>query len=203
MKKAFFKAKNTNKGAALMIDTNVNSKDSSRIDTYFKIVRQVSWDEKNKTGTFKDNMEKPGQFANISLSVDEMSSIIYAIDSKTKFSAYHAYNDKATSLLLFKTEHTDKDGVVSDYFILTINQNPKDKDSAISISLSMGEMQTIKIMAEEVIKNSLYAANTSNVGSDSKGTGQQTQQPAQQAKAPAPVPQPVAASVGEEDDLPF
>ena len=203
IKKAFFKANAKNTGAALIIDTNVNSKDSTRIDTYLKIVRQVSWDDKNKTGTFKDNMEKPGQFANISLSVDEMSSIIYAIDSKTKFSAYHAYNDKATTLNLIKKEYTDKDGVTSDYFILNINQDPKNKDAAISISLSMGEMQTIRVIAEEVVRNSLYAGSQ-KANSDSSGTGEQTRQ-STTAKAPAPVPAAAAVTVGteEDDDLPF
>lgn len=203
MKKAFFKANAKNTGAALIIDTNINlAKDKKRIDTYLKIVRQVSWDEKNKTGTFKDNMEKPGQFANISLSVDELASIIYAIDSKTKFSAYHAYNEKATTLNLIKTEYTDKNGVSNDYFVLNINQDPKNKDSAISISLSMGEIQTLKILAQEVVRNSLYLE--SMIGSDSKGTGDYNQQAStKNTKAPEPEPVAVTVSSTDEEDLPF
>ena len=65
---------------------------------YIRAVRQFSWDDKKKTGSFSQNSKNPEASISIKLNEVEIGGLIHAIEKYTEFSAYHSYEDNKTSI---------------------------------------------------------------------------------------------------------
>jgi hypothetical protein len=65
---------------------------------YIRAVRQFSWDDKKKTGSFSQNSKNPEASISIKLNEVEIGGLIHAIEKYTEFKAYHSYQDNKTQI---------------------------------------------------------------------------------------------------------
>ena len=63
---------------------------------YVRAVRQYSWDQSKRTGSFAKNAKNPETSVSIKLNEVEIGGLINAIENYTEFSAYHSFEDNKT-----------------------------------------------------------------------------------------------------------
>ena len=92
---SFYKPNSKNTGTACSF--SVNPKDGS---IWSSLIKQSSWNEKTKTGSFIDNKDNPQKSAKIKYSITEVSGLLEALDKNTEFSAYHSSEQQITKIKL-------------------------------------------------------------------------------------------------------
>jgi hypothetical protein len=65
---------------------------------YVRAVRQYSWDQSKRTGSFAKNAKNPETSVSIKLNETEIGGLINAIENYTEFSAYHSFEDNKTQI---------------------------------------------------------------------------------------------------------
>jgi hypothetical protein len=79
---SFYKPNSKNTGTACSF--SVNSKDAS---IWSSLIKQSSWNENTKTGSFSDNRDNPQKSAKIKFSITEAAGLLEALDKNIEFSA--------------------------------------------------------------------------------------------------------------------
>lgn len=127
----FYKANKSVKGAAASL--SFNSKDAG---IYIELIRQVSWDDSKRTGTFKG-----GDKCNLKLSMSEAGGILRAIEQKEEFpSAYHSFPGGSTQISFKPYE---KDGSFSG-FGLSVLRKKDGSESRFLLGFSPSESIVIR-----------------------------------------------------------
>ena len=92
---SFYKPNSKNSGTACSF--SVNSKDNS---VWGSLIKQSSWNESKKIGSFSENQNNPNKSVKIKFSLTEAAGILDAIERNTEFSAYHNSEKQITKIKL-------------------------------------------------------------------------------------------------------
>jgi hypothetical protein len=92
---SFYKPNIKNTGTACSF--SVNPKDGS---IWSSLIKQSSWNEKTKTGSFSDNRDNPQKSARIKYSLVEAAGLLECLDKNVEFSAYHSSDKQVTKIKL-------------------------------------------------------------------------------------------------------
>lgn len=90
---SFYKPNSKNTGTACSF--SVNSKEGS---IWSSLIKQSSWNEGAKTGSFSDNKDNPQKSAKVKFSTTEAAGLLEALDKNVEFSAYHSSDKQVTKI---------------------------------------------------------------------------------------------------------
>jgi hypothetical protein len=130
----FYKPQKTGAGACISFQYTNNQEDDRKNGFYVNIIKQAGWDDKSKTGSFKENVGNPEKHRNVKLTETEVSNLILVLDSngKSKFSTVHVNGDRKTPI--FFEPYLRSEVFVGHLF----------KIDKLSIALNMAESVTLK-----------------------------------------------------------
>lgn len=114
---SFYKPNSKNTGTACSF--SVNSKDGS---VWSSLIKQSSWNDATKTGSFSDNKDNPQKSARVKFSMTEVAGLLEALDKNVEFSAYHS-SDKQITKIKFSPYIKDDKQVGFSY---SVNKESKD-----------------------------------------------------------------------------
>jgi len=114
---SFYKPNSKNTGTACSF--SVNSKEGS---VWSSLIKQSSWNEGTKTGSFSDNKDNPQKSARVKFSITEVAGLLEALDKNVEFSAYHS-SDKQVTKIRFSPYIKDEKQVGFSY---SVNKESKE-----------------------------------------------------------------------------
>lgn len=96
----FYKPQKSGNGTCATFECNTSQEDTKKNGFYINLLKQHSWDDSNKTGSFKENVNIPDKHKKIKLNDLEICSFLQVIesDSKRKFSTVHKNGNKTTPI---------------------------------------------------------------------------------------------------------
>lgn len=143
MQYQLYKPNSKNTGAAFSFRVNSQDKEGNSIKPtlFMQSIKQASWDDSKKTGSFSENAKDPEKNVYVKLNENEVGGIINAIENYTEFSAFHSYNEDKTQIS-FKP-YSKKDGTKA--FSLGIVKNTSMK---FGIGVEISEARTLKSFLE-------------------------------------------------------
>lgn len=155
---AFYKPNKTNRGFCCSF--NYSSKDNV---VYAQLLRQVSWDETNKIGKFKDDSNNPDNKVSIKLGEVELAGIIDSIETnrgETGFSVFHKTETGPNKSINFKPYLREGTQIG---FSFNITQTDK-QDSTKKLSWYIGFNYAEGVLVREYLKWCLFMifSNQSN-----------------------------------------
>ncbi len=92
-----YKPNPRNTGCAFSFDIGATGR-SGEPCVYVRAVRQFSWDNQKKTGSFSQNAKNPENSISIKLNEVEIGGFINAVENYKDFSAYHSYEENKTQI---------------------------------------------------------------------------------------------------------
>ena len=132
----YYKPNSKNTGCAFSFDIGSNIKNGEPC-VYVRAVKQHSWNQSKRTGSFSANAKDPDKSVSIKLNEVEVGGFIYAIEKYTDFSAFHSFEDNKTQIS-FKP-YKKKDG--SDAFSFGVTRNSVNK---FGIGVEMSEAYVLR-----------------------------------------------------------
>jgi hypothetical protein len=143
----FYKPNSSNRGIAVSLSFNPG--DSG---IYVSFIKQFSWDQKKRIGSFKENRENPKAKKNIKFNDIEVSGIIRAIEKEEKWSTFHKFNNDSGVSISFGPYIKDE---VMAGFGLRVSDS-KDKENVFSVGFTNDESvklrEWLKLSLEEAFK---------------------------------------------------
>lgn len=128
---AFYKPNSSNSGCAFSFNIGKSGKNDG-LSVYINAIKQSSWNEKTKVGSFSENAKDPEKSISVKLNEFELGSFLHAIRNYTTFKAFHSFDDNKTVINF--GPYTKKDGTQAFSFSVTKNSTLK-----FGIGLEMGE----------------------------------------------------------------
>jgi hypothetical protein len=92
---SFYKPNSKNTGTACSF--SVNSKDNS---VWGSLIKQSSWNDAKKIGSFSENQNNPNKSVKVKFSLTEAAGLLDALERNTEFSAYHTSEKQITKIKL-------------------------------------------------------------------------------------------------------
>ena len=92
---SFYKPNSKNTGTACSF--SVNSKDNS---VWGSLIKQSSWNEAKKIGSFSENQNNPNKSVKVKFSLTEAAGLLDSLERNTEFSAYHTSEKQITKIRL-------------------------------------------------------------------------------------------------------
>jgi len=129
--------KPTKKVTGLAISLQSSDKDKS---LYLNLIKQFSWDENARKGSFFENRNKPGMSTIIKLNQVEGGSILDAIENNSAFSAYHNSANRSTQIIF----EPSKEKSCFTLKILQTENGDENQKNSFFIPISFGEARLIK-----------------------------------------------------------
>ena len=144
----FYKPNSSNKGVAVSVA--LNPKDAG---IYFSFIKQHSWDNVKKIGSFKENKDNPKAKKNIKINDIEAAGIIRSIEKEEKWSAYHKFNENSGVSISFSPYI--KENVMSGFGLRIVDS--KDKENVFSVGFTNDESvklrEWLKASLNEIFKS--------------------------------------------------
>jgi hypothetical protein len=150
----YYKPNAKNTGCAVSFDIGPNNKNQEPC-VYIRAVKQHSWNQSRRTGSFSENAKDPEKSISIKLNEVEVGGLIYAIEKYSDFSAFHSYEDNKTSIS-FKP-YTKKDGTSAFSFGVTRNSSNK-FGIGVEVSEAYGLREFLKFYLQELYLKRLSSA---------------------------------------------
>jgi hypothetical protein len=144
---SFYKPNNKNTGTACSF--SVNPKDES---IWSSLIKQSSWNDLKKIGSFSENQNNPNKSVKIKFSLVEAAGMLNALEKNVEFSAYHTSEKQSTQIKLSPYIRDDKQVGFSYVVNRTDKQNSENKQTYL-IGFYFNEAALLK----EFIK---YALNS-------------------------------------------
>lgn len=96
----FYKPQKNGNGTCATFEANSTSGDAKKKGFYINILKQHSWDDASKTGSFKENVNNPEKHKKVKLTDLELCNILYVLESNgnKKFSTVHKNGQKVTPI---------------------------------------------------------------------------------------------------------
>lgn len=162
---------------------NYSEKDSC---VYVNLIKQASWDDSRKRGTFGKNSKDPAKSCSFKLSDDEMCGIIDAIRSNREFKIFHSSPNQKT-MGSFKPYVRGEDQLG---FGFSINKQPKDGEkSSFFIGFNFGEAVKLEHYFSYCLAKIFQVLEKEQDAWKNKNGDQPKSKPkAAPAKAPDPAP---------------
>ena len=94
----FYKPQKTGNGTCATFECNTSLEDPKKNGFYINLLKQHSWDETSKTGSFKENVNNPDKHKKIKLNDLEICNLLQVIESNSerKYSTVHKSGNKTT-----------------------------------------------------------------------------------------------------------
>jgi hypothetical protein len=92
---SFYKPNSKNTGTACSF--SVNSKDNS---VWGSLIKQSSWNDAKKIGSFSENQNNPNKSVKVKFSLTEAAGLLDALERNAEFSAYHTSEKQITKIKL-------------------------------------------------------------------------------------------------------
>jgi hypothetical protein len=96
----FYKPQKSGSGTCATFECNTSLEDQKKNGFYVNLLKQHSWDDSSKTGSFKENVNQPDKHKKVKLTDLEICNILYVIESNgtKKFSTVHKNGEKTTPI---------------------------------------------------------------------------------------------------------
>jgi hypothetical protein len=134
----YYKPNSKNTGTACSF--SVNPKDSS---IWSSLIKQSSWDENKKIGSFSNNQNNPSKSVKIKFSLNEAAGILDAIERGSEFSAYHT-SEKQTTQIKFSPYLKDNKQVGFSYMVSKSDKQNSENKQSYLIGLYFNEARLLK-----------------------------------------------------------
>lgn len=142
---SFYKPNSKNTGSAAQFNYGLKSGDFS---LYISIIKQASWDDQTKRGSFTENAKNPDKNKTVKLNITEAAAIIRVISEESnKWTTVHKTSTAITSLTF---SPYIKDGTKLGY---GFSISEKDKNSFM-LSLTSDEGKVLEIFLTKYITDS-------------------------------------------------
>jgi hypothetical protein len=150
----FYKPNSKNTGSAFQ--ASLGRKND---ELFFKIIKQVSWDDEKRRGSFKENAVDPSKNLSVKLNAVEAASIIQSINTKSEFKAFHKSKNQTViiSFNLMMDKNTNQEKGFSLRMIKESAGNSTQNTSFI-MGFYPNEALILKLFLEEYIKGSFEQA---------------------------------------------
>jgi hypothetical protein len=111
----FYKPQKSGNGTCATFENTSSSEDQKKNGFYINLLKQHSWSDSSKTGSFKENVNNPEKHKKIKLNDLELCNILYVLESNSekKFSTVHKSGEKTTPIFF---EPYIKDGAFMDMY---------------------------------------------------------------------------------------
>lgn len=188
MPASFFSPTSKNTGSALYV--SFNSKEGN---VFLKFVKQTSWDDKTKRGSFKD-----GKWLNFKLSQDETADLLRAIRNSGECSFYHTFEGNSTTGS-FRYYEVERDGKKKSGFGLTVK---KDSDE-FKVGFTLGSAERLSEylkFALDHIFSADYAADKKQSEEYAKNKEAKSKENPKSETKSTPTPDPVETKSEDNDD---
>jgi hypothetical protein len=96
----FYKPQKSGNGTCATFENTSSSEDQKKNGFYINLLKQHSWNDSSKTGSFKENVNNPEKHKKIKLNDLELCNILYVLESNSekKFSTVHKSGEKTTPI---------------------------------------------------------------------------------------------------------
>ena len=156
MKFTLYKPNSKNTGAAFSFDLAKDKKGNAVM--YVSMIQQHSWNDKTKSGSFKENAKNPEKSGTIKLSANEAGEILSSFKTRIPFVAFHR-NNEDTTIIKFtpwdkKRKIMGKDGDEwheTPAFGITVSRN---SSQVYKLPLEAGETEVLSELLKKYILNS-------------------------------------------------
>jgi hypothetical protein len=138
---SIYKPNKANAGCACTFQYSAKDK-----TVFINAILQHSWNDAERSGSFRENMKNPEKSISVKLSAFECGAIINSIESFTEASMFHTFNDSVTTIGFTPWVKKDEKGTKA--FGLKIIKN---KTITFKMPIEYGEAVVIR----EFLKNSL------------------------------------------------
>jgi hypothetical protein len=137
----FYKPNKNNSGACLTFQFRKNEEEENKTGLYVNLLKQASWNESTRSGSFKANVDNPEKHKKVKLTETEIGNILHVMASKgsAKFSTVHSRGEIKTQI--FFEPYKKEDAFLG--YIFRISNS--------SIALNMGEAELLS----QYLKNGL------------------------------------------------
>ena len=135
---SFYKPNIKNTGTACSF--TVNSKDGS---IWSSLIKQSSWNEAKKIGSFSENQNNPSKSVKIKFSLTEAAGLLDALERNAEFSAYHTSEKQSTQIKFSPYIREEKQVGFSYMVSKTDKQNSENKQSYL-IGFYFNEARLLK-----------------------------------------------------------
>lgn len=152
MRLNFYKPNKSNTGTALSFNVVQRQKEGSEngLDLYVSFVKQASWNEQSRKGSFSENAKNPEKTASLKLNETEAATIIRAVRLGSKFSTVHAYQGSTTSIMFGPYQKKNGDQALS--FSI------KKGEQSFLIGFELGEGELLAQFLENYLAQSFAAS---------------------------------------------
>lgn len=144
---SFYKPNSKNTGTACSF--SVNPKDES---IWSSLIKQSSWNESKKIGSFSENQNNPNKSVKVKFSLTEAAGILDAIERKIEFSAFHN-SEKQSIQIKFSPYIKDGKQVGYSYIVNKTDKQNSDNKQSYLIGLYFNEARLLQEFLQ-------YAINT-------------------------------------------
>ena len=104
-------------------------------------IKQASWDDQKKTGSFSANAKDPEKNIYIKLNEHEVGSLILSIEKYTEFKAFHSFKDDKTQIS-FKPYEKKNGGNAFSFSIV------KNGSLKFGLGIELGEARALVVLLE-------------------------------------------------------
>ena len=96
----FYKPQKSGNGTCATFECNTSLEDNKKNGFYINLLKQHSWDDSSKTGSFKENVNIPDKHKKIKLNDLEICNLLQVLESNSekKFSTVHKNGEKTTPI---------------------------------------------------------------------------------------------------------
>ena len=135
---SFYKPNSKNTGTACSF--SVNPKDNS---IWSSLIKQSSWNDKTKSGSFSDNKDNPQKSVKIKYSLTETAGLLEALEKNVEFSAYHS-SEKQVTKIKFAPYIKDDKQVGFSYSVQKENKENSENKQSFLLGLYFNEARLLK-----------------------------------------------------------
>lgn len=162
---SFYKPNKSNSGHAASF-SSVNG------NLFCSMIKQFSWDDQKRTGSFIGNKEDPSKNVSTKLSAAEAGSILNVIKNCTKFSTFHSSKDQTLNISF--QPWINPGGELAGFGFLIDKKSKTDSTAGnkFNLTLTLGEAEVLGLFFQEYIKSTFMSS------------GEQTQERPQRSGAP-------------------
>jgi hypothetical protein len=135
---SYYKPNSKNTGTACGF--SVNPKDQS---IWSSLIKQSSWNENKKIGSFLENQNNPNKSVKIKFSLNEAAGLLDALERNVEFSAYHSSEKQSTQIKLAPYIKDDKQ-VGFSYIVNKSDKQNSDNKQSYLIGFYFNEGRLLK-----------------------------------------------------------
>lgn len=182
MQLPFHKPNSKNTGFLFGFKTNQGS-------LFLEAIRQVSWNDQTKNGSFKANAKSkdPQKKIVIKMNAIEAGGLLKTLNSQIPFSTVHRSEQGQTAISVYKMKRNVKIGQ-NEYEVDNVSFNVSKDGSKMGILLNVNEIEAFKIFLVEYIKEVISTDKFSNTdgGETPVESGQEPEKEEEPSKEPSP-----------------